>query len=62
MIHVKLPTIFASSRRMGIGAVILDHQGECLADFSDHLLEATTPELADALAIRRAVSFFAHLG
>jgi hypothetical protein len=49
--------IFASSRRMGIGAVILDHRGECLAGFSDHLPEVTTPELAEALAIRRATSF-----
>jgi hypothetical protein len=49
--------IFASSRRMGIGAMILDHQGQCLAGFSEHLLEFTTPELAEALAIRRAISF-----
>jgi ribonuclease HI len=49
--------IFASSRRMGIGAVILDHRGECMAGFSDHLPEVTTSELAEALAIRRATSF-----
>jgi hypothetical protein len=42
---------------MGIGAVILDHHGECLAGFSDHLPQVTTPELAEALAIRREVSF-----
>jgi hypothetical protein len=49
--------IFATSRRMGMGAVILDDQGWCLSGFCEHQNEVTAPELAECLAMRRAIQF-----
>jgi ribonuclease HI len=48
--------LFTSLRQMGIGVVIRSHTGECLIACSELLREVTTPELAEALALRRAVS------
>jgi hypothetical protein len=56
LMNVDAP-IFASSRRMGIGAVMLDHQGKCLSGFSEHIKEVTSPEVAEALAVRRLLTF-----
>ena len=47
--------IFATSCRMGMGIVIRDHNGKCLAVCSEQRREVVMPELAEALAIRRAV-------
>jgi hypothetical protein len=49
--------IFVTSRRMGIGAVILDDQGRCLSGFCEHRNDVTSPELAECLAMRRAIQF-----
>jgi hypothetical protein len=48
--------LFTSSRQMGIGVVIRSHTSECLIACSELLMEVTTPELAEALALRRVVS------
>jgi hypothetical protein len=49
--------IFSSFRRMGIGILIRDHTGSCLAPCGEHLQEVTLPELAEALALHRVVHF-----
>jgi ribonuclease HI len=48
--------LFPPSRRMGIGVVIRDHNGACPAACSELLEEVTSPEIAEALALRRALS------
>jgi ribonuclease HI len=48
--------IFASSRRMGTGVVIRDHNGICVAACSERNDEVVTPEIAEAMAMRRAIS------
>jgi ribonuclease HI len=48
--------LFKSSNRMGVGVVIRSHNGECLAACSELINEVTSPELAEALAIRRALA------
>jgi ribonuclease HI len=48
--------IFSSFRRMGIGIVIRNHNGECLVACSELREEVTAPEMAEALAVRRAMS------
>jgi hypothetical protein len=48
--------LFSSSRRMGIGVVARNHTGDCLLACSELLEMVTTPEIAEALALRRAVS------
>jgi hypothetical protein len=40
---------------MGMGAMIQDGQGHCLSDFCEHKNEVTSPELAECLAMRRAI-------
>jgi ribonuclease HI len=49
--------LFSSSSRMGVGVVIRNHIGTCLVACSQTFDEVTTPELAEALAIRRAITF-----
>jgi ribonuclease HI len=41
---------------MGVGVVIRDHTGQCLTACSEHQEEVTTPEIAEALAMRRAIT------
>jgi hypothetical protein len=48
--------LFSSTKRMGVGVVIRNHIGECLAACSELIQDVTTPELAEALAIRRALA------
>jgi hypothetical protein len=48
--------IFTTSRRMGIGVMIQDHTGNCLTACSELLNEVTMSELAEALALCRAVA------
>jgi hypothetical protein len=48
--------IFSSSRQMGVGAVIRNHLGECVAACNELIKEVTTPEIAKALAVCRAIS------
>jgi hypothetical protein len=40
---------------MGIGSVIVDDHGCCLSGFCEHLNDVTSPELAESLAMRRAI-------
>jgi ribonuclease HI len=54
--------LFNPSRRMGIGVVIRDHNGVCLTACSELREEVTAPELAEALALSRAVSLAADEG
>jgi hypothetical protein len=42
--------LFKPSNRMGVGVVIRNHNGVCLAACSELLSEVTSPELAEALA------------
>jgi ribonuclease HI len=55
VIHVDA-TLFSSSSRMGVGIVIKNHMGNFLAACSRLLDQVTVPEIAEALAIRSAVS------
>jgi ribonuclease HI len=48
--------LFPPSRRMGIGIVIRNHMGECSVACSELGMEVTVPEVAEALAVRRALS------
>lgn len=48
--------IFSSSRQMGVGVVIRNHLGEFVAACSELLNEVTAPEIAEALAVRCALS------
>jgi hypothetical protein len=54
--------MFIPSRRMGIGVTIRDHTGACLAACSELLNEVTMPELAEALALCRAVALAGEEG
>ena len=54
--------IFSSSNSMGFGAVIHDHNGSCLAACGEHVEGVTSPELAEALALRHAISFAVEEG
>lgn len=47
--------IFSSSRTMGVGALIRDNTGKCLVACSEMISDVVLPELAEALAIRRAL-------
>jgi hypothetical protein len=48
--------LFATSSRMGVGVIIRNHIGMCLVACSQVFDAVTSPELAKALAIRRALS------
>jgi ribonuclease HI len=48
--------LFSSTKRMGVGVVIRNHIGECLAAHSELIPDVTAPELAEALAVRRALA------
>jgi ribonuclease HI len=57
MVHIFVDAaLFPPSRRMGIGVVIRNHNGDCSAACSELVEEVTTPEIAEALALRRALS------
>ncbi|KAE8803228.1 non-ltr retroelement reverse transcriptase [Hordeum vulgare] len=48
--------LFPDCRRMAMGAIFRDHSGRCLAAASEPLIGFTSPEIAEALALRRAVT------
>jgi hypothetical protein len=48
--------LFSSSSRMGVGVVIRNHNGIFLTAHSQVIDEVTSPEIAEALAIRCAVT------
>ena len=48
--------LFTDRWQMAMGAVFRDHSGSCIAAASEPLLGFTSPELAEALALRRAVA------
>ncbi|KAF0913649.1 hypothetical protein E2562_023753 [Oryza meyeriana var. granulata] len=48
--------IFQSSRQMGLGVVIRDHNETCVFACNELVPGITTPEVAEAVAIRRALS------
>jgi ribonuclease HI len=49
--------IFASSARMGAGAVLRDQMGVFIAGIGDSSPDVSNPELAEAMAIRLALSW-----
>jgi ribonuclease HI len=49
--------LFSSSKRMAAGVVIRDHSGDCIAVCSDSFPNVVSPELAEAMAVRLALSF-----
>jgi ribonuclease HI len=56
-VHINVDaTLFSPSRRMGIGVVIRNHKGECSVACSELIQEVTTPEIAEAMALRRALA------
>ena len=56
MVYINVDaTLFSSSRRMGIGVVIRNHRGECSVACSELLQEVTALEVAEALALQRAL-------
>lgn len=54
--------LFSSSRQMGVGVVIRNHLGECVAACSELIPNVVVPELAEAFAIRRALSLAGEEG
>lgn len=40
--------------KFGVGVVVLDHSGQCIAACSEPLRSVVSPELAEAMALRRA--------
>uniref|UniRef100_A0ACD5Y4F7 Uncharacterized protein n=1 Tax=Avena sativa TaxID=4498 RepID=A0ACD5Y4F7_AVESA len=49
------PALFADRRCMAMGAVLRDHNGSFILAASEPLVGFSTPELAEALALRRAM-------
>jgi hypothetical protein len=49
--------IFATSRRMGAGVVAHNHDGSFLAACGERYDEVVVPEIAEAIAVRRALLF-----
>jgi hypothetical protein len=49
-------SIFSASRWMGVGVAIRDHNGVCLTACSEYQEEALSLEIAEALALRRAIN------
>ena len=56
MINVDAAT-FKNPPRMGVGLVVRDHRGDFIAACCQLIQRFDDPELAEAIAIRRAVSF-----
>jgi hypothetical protein len=54
--------IFEASRSMGAGVVVRDHHGTCLVACCQHLHGSPPQELAEALALRRAVELARNEG
>jgi hypothetical protein len=48
--------LFDNLHRMAVGVVMRDHTGQCLLAASEPLVGYSSPELAETLALRRAVS------
>jgi hypothetical protein len=48
--------LFKSAKRMGVGVMIQNHNGKCVSTCSELIQDVTAPELAEALAIRRAMT------
>jgi ribonuclease HI len=54
MVHIFVDaSLFTPSHRMGIGVVIRNHNGVACSELVE---EVTTPEIAEALTLRRALS------
>jgi hypothetical protein len=50
------------NNKISLGAVFRDHNGDCLLAASEPLTAFTSPELAEAMALRRAVTIAADQG
>ena len=55
-------TIFSAVQRMGMGMVIRDHSGSVKLTCSEGIAGIFDPELAEALAVRRALGITKHNG
>ncbi|TVU45008.1 hypothetical protein EJB05_04476, partial [Eragrostis curvula] len=53
--------VFQKDNRMGMGIVIRDHKGDFLAACRQGVDKITNPEVAEAIAFRRAVLFASEL-
>ncbi|WVZ85884.1 hypothetical protein U9M48_032742, partial [Paspalum notatum var. saurae] len=53
--------VFQKLNRMGLGIVIRNHKGDFLAAYRQGIDKITNPELAETLAIRRAIVFASGL-
>ena len=49
--------LFKTSLCMGVGIVVRDHSGKCILACCDKFPNVTIPEMAEALAVRCALSF-----
>jgi hypothetical protein len=49
--------IFSASKQMGVGIVARDHTGNCIVACGERSDNVMTPELAEALAVRKAALF-----
>jgi hypothetical protein len=54
-------TIFLKDNRMGVGIVIKDHRGDFLAACRQGIKKVSCPQMAKALALRRAIQFASEL-
>jgi hypothetical protein len=53
--------VFQKVNQMGLGVVIRDHRGEFLAACKQGIDKVTNPELAEAIASRKAIIFVSRL-
>jgi hypothetical protein len=56
MINVDA-ALFSASKNMGAGIVVHDHNGDFVVACCDKFPNVTVPEMAEAIAVRRALSF-----
>ena len=60
-VMVNVDVIFHKTNRMGLGIVIRDHKGDFLAACRQGIDRIINPELAEAIAFRRAILFASEL-
>jgi ribonuclease HI len=54
--------LFPDLNRMSMGAIFRDHRGSCVISMSEPLQGFSTPEMAEAMAVRRALKVAADHG
>jgi ribonuclease HI len=56
MVLVNVDAAIFSISRMGVGVVIRDHNGVCVTACNEYQEEVTSPEIAEALALRCTIT------